>query len=231
MNEQLLQLAQKPTNWERRDALLAEEEKLAQKYQLSVFSTRELQKVQRYLYLTSLPFRLVDTDEDELLEYAESESEILLRKLWKLKTVDSTAVLPTGNMSPDYFIIGDIPEKNQTIHRSFVQNVFVRKSLIQAKLYNKCWFTHLNKFPKLSLDDAKDKQIFEYIQTEIEVLKPALLIALGKKAKEIVNTFSTPSVVVTEPSYYIKHRFAYTDYAEAFQNVVDIYQERQRAKK
>jgi len=244
IQDKLLEIAA-ISSWNNRKKLFEEENQLAQQYWVSIFQSTKWSKeeydqkrMDRYLALTSLPYtsHLVDNDFeiDSLYDHA-AVCEIILRNIWKLKTIDETAMLPTGNMAPEYFIIGGIPDFSLEINRSYAENAYLHKALRYAKIQSECWFTHLLKFSKMKLIEVDVKQNTSYLEYEIEMLKPRLLIALGSKVRKALSwtniPVTFPIITVSEPEYMQRTKHPYEEYGEGIANALNYWAETERDKK
>jgi hypothetical protein len=225
----LLKIA-RSSDWIKRDILFREEAPLAKQYWVSMFSLIGDEQLsderKRYLALTSLPFAIYWGDHsweiDDQYDKA-AVCETVLRKLWKLQEIDETAVLPTGNMRPDYFFIAGSAQPAMPA-RSFVTHSYFRKALMKANVYTESWCTHLVKFPKMTLS-AENVKKHSTLELELELLKPRVMIALGTRVKTAIGHLKLqtdiPLIVLSDPEDYVKHDHPFQDYADAITTVLE----------
>lgn len=227
IQRQLVKIATR-NNFEKRENLFKIENDLIPTNWTSVFKSEDVKKkeeIQRYLMLTSLPFLIYETDEDEVLRSMRTACEICLGAIWKIRTADHTAVLPTGSMNPEYFFVASdfIEEVPEHANLSYAHNIFVRKALISSGLHHQTWITHLSKLPGIKLQKELMSR-YQFVEREISVLKPKMLIALGKRSFNMLSHLNIPNDIamtfVTEPEYYQKHEHSYIEYGEALKNVI-----------
>lgn len=243
IQDKLLEIAA-ISNWSNRKKLFEEENELAKQYWVSVFQSPKWSKeefdekrIERYLALTSLPYTShvveQDFDIDSLYDHA-AVCEVILRNIWKLRTIDETAMLPTGNMSPEYFVIGGIPEFEGTVNRSYIEHVYLQKALRLAKIQTSCWFTHLLKFSKMKLTEKDVKQNAQYLEYELEMLKPTAIIALSSKVQKALTWIDIPSTIpvitVSDPDYMQKTKHPYEEYGEGIVTALTHWKETEKEK-
>ena len=222
------------SNWSNRTALFSEEERLSKQYWVSSFSddsVRENIQIQRYLMLTSLPFRIqfVEKQEDEAaFYYYAALCETTLRRLWKIRETDEKALLPTGNMQPEYFVVGGLAQES-SVNRSFADADFLRKALIKAGIHQKVWYTHLVKYPDMQPTIEAVKKL-GFLELELEILKPQVLLALGSETAKIAEQVSdtVPVLLISDIAYMVKHKFTFEEYAESFKTVVSEFHRKQK---
>lgn len=229
VQDQLLKIARQ-SDWTKRDILFREEAPLAKQYWVSMFSLLGDEELsderKRYLALTSLPFAIYWGDRSWEIEDQYDQAavcETVLRKIWKLQEIDETAVLPTGNMRPEYFFIGGAAQAT-TPARSFVTHSYFRKALMKAGVYTESWCTHLVKFPKMTLTPENITK-HATLELELELLKPRVMIALGSRTKTAIKHLSLhtdiPLIHLSDPEDYVKHSHPFQDYADAITTVLE----------
>ena len=183
-----------------------------------------------YLNLTSLPF---------IPEKREVPS---LDDLWQIPeevdypTLIYRPTMPTGNLSPSYFVVGDAPGVGggRLVGGSF-DRVFVygrsshllRKALIKTGIYYKCWFTNLLKLatPKNRPSGLDEVMSFQWLlEQELEILKPRKIILLGAHVNEMwLKTFGNLKydiIKVRHPASYVRGGMGAEEYADHLRTLI-----------
>ncbi|HTJ49421.1 MAG TPA: uracil-DNA glycosylase family protein [Cyclobacteriaceae bacterium] len=189
----LIEIA-KSVKWTNQRMLTKKEDEIVKEKKYLLFSQAsfESNEVKRYLALGSIPY-IVDAQPSFSLE------EIWPTEWPMQKEIDGLVrrpTVPTGNLKPDFFLIGDAPGVGDGALYSRFDRVFVygqsshilRKALLANGLYYQCFFTNLlklstpNNRPSLSSEVELHKQ---YLMKEIDLMKPKGIIILGKHVQEM----------------------------------------------
>ncbi len=217
------------SDWSTREEdLFKEEQALLSENWISIFKKEDVEKdlrIKKYLMLTALPFFIHEEQDTDLIENIKMQCTVCLDTLWRIRIADRTAVLPTGNIAPEYFFVAGefldpIPEY---ANLSYAHHSFMRKALISSGLHEGSWISHLLKFPGLKLERELVKR-YPFIEREIELTRPKMVIALGKKVQQALSYSHIPDDIpvtfVKEVEYYEKHKLSYIEYGEAIKNVI-----------
>lgn len=192
------------------------EDEIAKEFNVNLFNNVD-EDIKHYLLLTSLPFSFTNVD-------------INLEDLWhldcrKCKTVIYRKTMPTGNLNPEYFIVGDAPgvgdgEKKDRFDRVWVygqSSHLLRKALLDISVYFDCWFTNLLKCstPKnRPSTDMEVKACTSQLETEIKLLKPKKILLLGRNVQSMFPDFGVPRTNIPHPTWFVRKGFGYKEYAK-----------------
>jgi uracil-DNA glycosylase family 4 len=238
--QKLVNFAQELT-WDNKDKLFYRENPYSEQNWISIFDQTQFKtpQVLRYLMLTSLPYIIMEDSTTNIAAKAEQAKEIL-KRLWpeKLLTlpegnfVDGTThevTYPTGILTPKYFVIGDAPgcstAKDPYDHygRVFTRgpsSQMIRLATIHIGIYFKCWFTNLSKQAMENNQPTTEAAILnqkQYLDFELQTLKPEAIIVLGKHAAEMLKTYYSldiPIIQVTHPSYMARNHYSFKEYGD-----------------
>lgn len=195
--------------------LTSVEDDLAKEYVVNCI--KELDKtVERYLLLSSLPFVI-----------GAQLPNVRLEQLWpvgctKCATVVRKWAMPTGNMQPTYFVIGDAPgvgigpRYDEMFDRAWVNGPsshLLRKALFALGIHHETWYSNLLICSTPENRPSVNTEVSNcniYLQRELKLLNPKHLIVLGRHAEKMVNFEAT---FVTHPSAYIRSGKDYKAYA------------------
>lgn len=196
--------------------LRAVEDKIAVNYEFNIFRKFN-SDVSRYLLLTSLPFSFVDVS-------------INLEDLWNLdcrecKTVIYRKTMPTGNLKPEFFIVGDAPgvgngELSDRFDRVWVygqSSHLLRKALFKIGIYFNCWFTNLLKCSTPKNRPSTDREVRAcslQLEREISLLQPKKIFLLGGNVQSMFHDFGIPTINVYHPTYFVRRGIGYREYSE-----------------
>lgn len=237
MNEKqkILITSAKQLNWDTQETLRKIEDELAKDHWISTLTAEEchINVVKKYLALTSLPFVIREIMDEQILQEATRVAKTVLQSLWKTAWTQEEVgdlilrpTMPTGNLIPKYMIIGDAPGVADGIITDHFDRVFVygpsshllRKALRKLGIYEECWFTNLSKLatPKNRPLQQEEFEKQRYLlEEEICILQPEVLFVLGNNANKLLTAQSLPVVHVSHPSYYIRCKMSYEEYAQA----------------
>lgn len=213
--DELVRMA-KTVNFNTQVVLRSVEDKIAEKLEVNLF--REFNKdVSRYLLLTSLPFSFTDVD-------------VNLKDLWhlgcrKCKTVIYRKTMPTGNLNPKFFVVGDAPgvgngELSDRFDRVWVygqSSHLLRKALFYAGKYFDCWFTNLLKCstPKNRPSTNREvKACLSQLEEEISLLQPKKILLLGRNVQSMFPDFGIPTISTYHPTYFVRKGIDYREYSK-----------------
>lgn len=247
--QRLIQAAATIT-WKTKDTLRCIEDALAEKFWISMFTAEQMQQhdVQRYVMLTSLPFILREEMEFTTLEEHYRIAQIMMQKLWKIEWKKEELVgglvnqvtVPTGNLIPKYFVIGDAPgvmpqDAYDHFGRVFTRgpsSLLLRQACIHAGIHQECWFTNLSKCAmENNLPTTQEALATQLsgLALEIELLKPEYIILLGKHTQEqfrqhhmLDNSTYQPLLIdITHPSYRVRTKSTFREYGDGIRTAID----------
>ena len=214
--------------WATQGVLLRIEDLLAEDRHYNIIDS-VTSDVKQYLQLTSLPFlpaRHPGVDLDDIWQFPNPDHH---------PTLVNRPTMPTGNLHPTYFVVGDAPgigdgELTDHFDRIFVygrSSHLLRKALLKANLYYKCWFTNLLK---LATPDNRPSTVREVedqlyiLHNELELLKPKKIILLCNHVQEMWNyvlgNLDYKTMKVYHPSYAYRCQWGAENYAEHIQALV-----------
>jgi len=204
-------------NFSTQESLRFVEDEFAKKFYYNVFDERCSNDVLKYLALTSLPFIF-------------ENKKFNLKKVWdincrKCNSVIFRKTMPTGNLMPTYFLIGDAPgvgdgELKDKFDRVWVygpSSHLLRKALLGLGIYYDCWLTNLLKCSTPKNRPSTKNEVSSCIQSleiEIKLLKPKVLILLGRNVQNKIPDFGIKTINVYHPSYYVRNNWSYKKYSE-----------------
>lgn len=192
------------------------EDEIAKEFGINIFNSIN-KNIARYLLLTSLPFafRKINFELEELWDL----------NCKKCHTVIYRKTVPTGNLRPKNFVIGDAPgvgdgELSDRFDRAWVygpSSHLLRKALLEIGEYFNSWFTNILKCstPKnrpSNSDEIKECKL--QLKKEINLLKPKRIILLGKHIQNIFFDFGIPIIKLYHPSYFIRKGKSYKEYSK-----------------
>lgn len=192
------------------------EDEFAKEFKINLFDYNSI-KVEHYLLLTSLPFSFSSVD-------------IELEDLWhlnckKCKTVIYRKTMPTGNLKPRIFVVGDAPgvgdgEKKDRFDRVWVygqSSHLLRKALFDVGIYFDCWFTNLLKCSTPKNRPSTDREVkacISQLEIEIKLLKPKKILLLGRNVQDKFPDFGIPTISIYHPTHFVRKGLDYKKYAE-----------------
>lgn len=210
----LVEMAQKLTF--KTQYLLTElEDDLAKQYTVSVIPTTN-KHINKYLLLTSLPFVIGKSTSVDITD------------LWpvacdRCKSVVKRKAMPTGNLRPKYFVVGDAPGVADGPLTHFARawangpsSHLLRKALWTVGIYKDVWFTNILKCSTPENRPSLDEEVKccqQYLIHELEVLQPDVVILLGKHVANVFPRYIVPVARAYHPSFYIRQGLTYQDYA------------------
>lgn len=215
----------KNTNMKNHHDLVGLENYLASKYYFNILPKAFADDIStvNYLRFTSIPF----VAEDSL--HISS-----LKKLWNVECDKCSSVLPfkvfpTGNLSPQYIIVGEAPSatgKYSVYGNSFARvwvhgstSNILREALCLLDIHNFAWYTNILKCPVPSnrgLLVEEVKNCYKYMEKELSILNPSKAIILGMSAQKAWKmwNFDIESCYVNHPAYFVYRRVDCKVYAE-----------------
>lgn len=200
IQEELLNIARTTTWKNRAEALYQKEEELAKEYWVSMFSKRQFEndaRVRRYLSLTSLPFEILEENDQDFLETQKTIAEMVLKQLRKHN------ILSSGNLLPAYCVAGSNIDPFSD---------YLRKALLTAEIYFDCWLTQISQF----LEEEIDLLQPEYI-----------IVTGGLKAKNTLpENIAKKVIAITDPAYMFKTKHPYSEYGEGIKTAIEYYKEK-----
>lgn len=153
-------------------------------------------------------------------------------KLWikkdccKCKNVVHRHAMPTGNLKPKYLIVGEAPgvsdgeKKLERVMGYGPTSILLKMALINAGVIDYCWFTNIMKcaFCNNKCDDVSQyTQCADSLFSEIEILKPIKIIALGNKVQQFFAKYDKIKVTkIIHPSFCLYRGISYEKYAKNF---------------
>ena len=196
--------------------LRAVEDELAKDYKVNLFTHRSAE-IEHYLALTSLPFSF-------------SKVEVKLEDLWdlncrKCSTVIYRKTMPTGNLRPKNFVVGDAPgvgdgELTDRFDRVWVYGAsshLLRKALLEVGEYFNSWLTNLLKCSTPKNRPSANNEVkacaFQ-LEKEINLLKPKRIILLGRNVQNMLPDFGIPIIRMYHPTYFIRKGMDYKEYSK-----------------
>ncbi len=194
------------------------EDEFAKEFKVNLFEHNDIyEEMEHYLALTSLPFSFSSVD-------------VELEDLWhldckKCKTVIYRKTMPTGNLRPKIFVVGDAPgvgdgEKKDKFDRIWVygqSSHLLRKALLDAGIYFDCWFTNLLKCSTPKNRPSSNREVdvcISQLEKEINLLNPEKIILLGKHVQNMIPDFGIPIINIYHPTYFVRKGLDYKKYAE-----------------
>lgn len=213
----LINMAQKLT-FKTQHLLTELEDDLAKQHTVSVITNIDV-RVNKYLLLTSLPFVC-----------GKLPKGVDLSELWpvacsKCKSVVKRKAMPTGNLKPKYFVVGDAPgvadgplDHFARAWANGLSSHMLRKALwaAGADIYKNTWFTNILKCSTPENRPSSDQEVsqcVQYLIHEIELLQPSVIILLGKHVADVFPRHITPVVHAYHPSFYVRQGWTYAEYA------------------
>lgn len=180
--------------------------------------------VKHYLLLTSLPFVI------------SGKPRAKLDDLWPIDcricdTVVHRKVVPTGNLSPKYIVIGDAASvvgdylDDGEFERAWVYKQtshILRQTLAKLGIHYYAWYTNLIKCStpgNRPTTEAEVKVCSRNLKKEIELLQPEIAIVLGKHVAENVK-LKLKTIQVYHPSYFVRQGKTWIDYYKYLKEVI-----------
>lgn len=179
-----------------------------------------------YLMNQNMPFTIIDTTSSSTecnVKKAYDDIE-RLNTIWdkvrntKIKGTLTPTSLPRGNINGGYMIVGQNPGGRGKLSDEFLPiwckgttSGFFTNILKEKGIYLDCWFTNLvlsstidNKITKKQVEESIDT-----LQLQLDVIKPKVIIALGKEVSKYMNIYfpKLDIIEIPHPSY-IKRFFA-----------------------
>jgi DNA polymerase len=147
--------------------------------------------------------------------------------------------MPTGNLKPKVFVIGEAPGvgdgQKKGFDRVFVYgrtSHFLRMVLLKSKLYYKTWFTNLLKCSLENNRRATKNEFDECLKNlinELTILKPDIIITLGANVKDfflrrVSKLISSKQRVISlrHPSYFLYQPNRKNEYLKQFQEIKEM---------
>lgn len=213
--DSLIELS-KTLNFDSQKLLRSVEDEIAKEFGINIFNSVNKDEA-RYLLLTSLPFAFKKVNFE-------------LEELWNLNckkchTVIYRKTVPTGNLKPKNFVVGDAPgvgdgELNDRFDRAWVygpSSHLLRKALLEVGEYFNSWFTNILKCstPKNRPSNGDEvKACISQLKKEINLLKPKRIILLGKHIQNVFFDFGIPVIKLYHPTYFVRKGIDYKGYSK-----------------
>lgn len=178
-----------------------------------------------YLQLTSLPWFFGELPECCIECYWNT------MKCKACKNVVYRRSMPTGNMKPRYFVVGDAPgvgsgefEDKAYFDRMWVygpSSKMLRSALRKAGIYEQCWFTNQIRCStpgNRPTTEEERKNCLPNLQKEIDLMRPKAIFLLGNAARKTrLNPKKARVFGVNHPSYMLYRHMTAGEYAKQFE--------------
>lgn len=170
-----------------------------------------------FLTVSSMPF---------VLGY--DRPKIDLHEVWSVictarKTLLPRKVIPSGNLSARYMVIGDMPvyggpDMIRAWQPSNQPAIWLRKAMCKLNLHWYTWYSDLVKCQPEDVRDSTPREVQEFsycIACEIEALKPELVILVGNHAynqfREVFN-YKVNAIEVFHPNRFLTQCKSFDEY-------------------